>query len=62
MNVKEITLEKEDLRASMSDKIVRVFTEPTKLFADLAQSKPKTVDWLVPLIVLILLAIFFYKL
>jgi hypothetical protein len=56
MNDQTASLIKEDYELSASDKFVSLFTEPSKLFTDLSHQKPKTTDWLIPLIALMLLA------
>ena len=47
-----VNLTNEEYELSISDKLVSLFTEPSKLFADLSHQKPKTTDWLIPLFVL----------
>jgi hypothetical protein len=42
---------------SHSDKLTGLFTEPGKTFAKMAKSDPKTIDWLLPVCIMILLAI-----
>ena len=49
--------EEEDFELNHSDKLVGVFTEPTKTFERMAKFPPKTVDWLLPLILLIIVAV-----
>ncbi|CUS76352.1 Yip1 domain-containing protein [Candidatus Kryptonium thompsonii] len=39
------------------DKLTGVFTAPAEVFENLVKSKPKTVDWLAPVVILIVLAI-----
>lgn len=39
------------------DKLAGVFTAPAEVFENLVKSKPKTIDWIAPLIILIVLAI-----
>lgn len=41
----------EDLEQSHTDKLVGIFTEPGSTFKTLAKHTPKTVDWLVPLLI-----------
>lgn len=47
----------EEVELSISDKIVGLFVEPSKLFSDLSKRKLATLDWAIPLVLLILLAI-----
>ena len=56
MKDQRASLTKEEYELSASDKFVSLFTEPSKLFADLSHQRPKTTDWLIPLIVLMVLA------
>ena len=49
--------EEEDFELNHSDKLVGVFTEPTKTFERMAKFPLKTVDWLLPLILLIIVAV-----
>jgi uncharacterized membrane protein len=46
-----------EVELSHSDKIAGIFTEPAKTFETTSKFPPKTVDWILPLIVLILLVI-----
>ncbi|MFN3135621.1 MAG: YIP1 family protein [Candidatus Kryptonium sp.] len=39
------------------DKLTGVFTAPAEVFENLVKSKPKTIDWLAPIVILIVLAI-----
>ncbi len=39
------------------DKLTGVFTAPAEVFENLVKSKPKTIDWIVPIVILIVLAI-----
>ena len=56
MNDQTVGLTNEEYELSASDKFASLFTEPSKLFSDLSHQKPKTTDWLIPLIVLMVLA------
>jgi len=47
----------EEFELNHSDKLVGVFTEPGKTFAKMSLFNPKTVDWLLPVILLIIVAI-----
>lgn len=49
--------EEEELEISHTDKLVGVFAEPIPTFTKMAKSEPKTIDWILPLIVLIVVAI-----
>lgn len=40
-----------------TDKVVSLFTEPTQLFLTLSKHKPNSMDWVIPLVLLILLSI-----
>ena len=44
--------EDEDLEQSHTDKLVGLFTEPGDTFKTLARFTPKTVDWIIPLLIL----------
>jgi len=46
--------EEEELELSHTDKLVGVFTEPSTIFAKMAHSAPKAIDWLIPALILIL--------
>ena len=41
---------------SISDKLVSLFTEPSKLFSNISKFGVKTSDWIIPVIVMTLLA------
>ncbi|HEX2983876.1 MAG TPA: YIP1 family protein, partial [Ignavibacteriales bacterium] len=45
-----------ELELTHSDKAAGIFTEPSATFAAAAKFPPKTVDWLLPLIILIVVA------
>lgn len=45
-----------DLELSHTDKLVGVFTEPGNTFAEMAKFPPKVIDWLIPVILLIVIA------
>ena len=47
----------EEVVLSISDKIVGLFVEPSKLFSNLSKQKHAALDWAIPLVLLILLAI-----
>ena len=55
INTSEQTQETGEL--SHSDKMIGVFTEPTAIFSKLAFLNTKITDWLIPLIVMIIVAI-----
>lgn len=42
---------------SHSDKLIGIFTEPGKTFESMAKFPPRTVDWVVPVIVMLLIVI-----
>lgn len=47
----------ESYELSITDKVVGLFTEPSNLFSNLSKQKPKSIDWAIPLVIMILLAI-----
>jgi hypothetical protein len=49
--------EEEELEQSHTDKLVGLFTEPVETFKTLAKFAPKTVDWVVPLIIFSIVAV-----
>ncbi len=49
----EPDIEEEELELSHTDKLVGVFTEPSNIFSKMAHTAPKVVDWLIPVLVLI---------
>lgn len=49
--------EDEDLEQSHTDKLVGLFTEPGDTFKTLANFAPKTVDWIIPLLVLSIVSV-----
>jgi len=49
--------EEEELELSHTDKLVGVFSEPGNTFAKMAVSGPKTSDWIIPILVVIVVAI-----
>jgi len=49
--------EDEDLEQSHTDKLAGLFTEPAETFKTLASFAPKTVDWLIPLLVLSIVSV-----
>ena len=49
--------ETEELELSHTDKLVGVFTEPVKTFSMIAQFPAKSVDWVIPIFVVIILVI-----
>jgi hypothetical protein len=51
------SVEEEELELSHTDKLVGVFSEPSKTFASMAKSGSKTSDWLIPITIVILVAI-----
>jgi len=53
----EHTLEdEEEYELSHTDKLIGVFTEPIRMFSKVSQFPPKVVDWIVPLLLLIIVA------
>ena len=49
--------EEEDFHLNHSDKLVGVFTEPAKTFEKIARNSIKNVDWLLPLLLMIVVSI-----
>ncbi|MDQ7816651.1 MAG: Yip1 family protein [Melioribacteraceae bacterium] len=49
--------EEEELELSHTDKLVGVFSEPGNTFAKMATVGPKTTDWIIPILVVIVVAI-----
>lgn len=49
--------EDEDLEQSHTDKLAGLFTEPGETFKILSRFAPKTVDWLIPLLVLSIVSV-----
>jgi hypothetical protein len=49
--------EEEELELSHTDKLVGVFSEPGNTFAKMAIVGPKTTDWIIPILVVIVVAI-----
>jgi hypothetical protein len=49
--------EEEDLEQNHTDKLVGLFTEPVETFRTLAKFPPKTIDWLIPLLVLSIVSV-----
>ncbi len=43
---------------SFLDKVAGIFVEPSKVFENIRLFNPKTIDWLVPIVILIILTIF----
>lgn len=46
-------LDNDEFELSHSDKVVGLFSEPTKMFEEIAKFSPKIIDWLIPLLVFI---------
>jgi hypothetical protein len=49
--------EEEELEISHTDKLVGVFAEPVPTFEKMAKFPPKTIDWILPVIVVIVVAV-----
>lgn len=49
--------EQEELELGFSDKIVGIFTEPALTYGQVAKFPPKTIDWLLPFFILLLIVI-----
>ncbi len=49
--------EPEEVETSHTDKLVGVFSEPGNTFSQMAKTGPKTSDWIIPILVVILVAI-----
>jgi len=52
------SLEDDPNEISFSDKIVALFTEPFNLFESIKNYPPRKIDWLVPVFITIVIAIF----
>ncbi len=50
-------VEQEEPELSHTDKLVGVFTEPGNTYSKMSKFEPKTSDWIIPLIVVILFAV-----
>jgi cation transport ATPase len=50
-------VEDQEFDIGHSDKIVGLFTEPGKTFGKMSKYPPKTVDWLIPILILIVVTI-----
>jgi len=48
--------DEEEYELSHTDKLIGVFTEPIRMFSKVSQFPPKVVDWIVPLLLLIIVA------
>ena len=51
------SVEEEEFEMSHTDKLVGVLSEPVPTFTKMAQAEPKTVDWILPILVFIVVAI-----
>lgn len=49
--------ETEELELSHTDKLVGVFTEPIKTFSKISNFPAKTIDWIIPILIVIVLVI-----
>ena len=49
--------ETEELELSHTDKLVGVFTEPVKTFSKISNFPAKTIDWIIPILIVIVLVI-----
>lgn len=49
--------DEEELEQSHADKLVGIFTEPAETFKTIARFNPRTVDWLVPLLILSIVSV-----
>jgi hypothetical protein len=50
-------VENEEFDFGHSDKIVGLFTEPVKTFSKMSKYPPKTVDWMIPILIVIVITI-----
>jgi len=50
-------VENEEFDFGHSDKIVGLFTEPVKTFSKMSKYPPKTVDWMIPILIVIVVTI-----
>jgi len=48
--------EEDEYELSHTDKLIGVFTEPIRLFSKISQFPPKVVDWIAPLLLMIIVA------
>ncbi|MBU0561367.1 MAG: YIP1 family protein [Bacteroidetes bacterium] len=53
---KQIESEEEEFELNHADKLVGVFTEPGNVFSSMSKFPPKVLDWLLPVILVIVLA------
>jgi hypothetical protein len=56
-NYPEITDEMQEDELSHSDKAVGILTEPGNTFAEMSKHPPRTIDWLLPLVIFIILVV-----
>ncbi|MBN1300834.1 MAG: YIP1 family protein [Melioribacteraceae bacterium] len=49
-------MDEEELELSHTDKLVGVFTEPAETFRKMSLTSPKTIDWLIPILLVIIVA------
>ena len=50
-------VENEEFDIGHSDKIVGLFTEPGKTFSKMSNFPPKTIDWIIPILIVIIVSI-----
>ena len=50
-------VENEEFDIGHSDKLVGLFTEPGKTFSKMSNFPPKTVDWMIPILIVIVVSI-----
>ena len=51
------SVEQEEFEMSHSDKLVGVFSEPNSTFGKMSKFPPKTADWVIPILIVIVVAI-----
>ncbi|MFA5806047.1 MAG: Yip1 family protein [Melioribacteraceae bacterium] len=51
------SIEQEEFEMSHSDKLVGVFSEPNSTFGKMSKFPPKTTDWVIPILIVIVVAI-----
>jgi len=51
------SVEEEELELNHTDKLVGVFSEPSSTFGKMSKFPPKTADWVIPILIVIVIAI-----
>jgi hypothetical protein len=55
-SVEDESVDEEEFELSHTDKLVGVFTEPAETFSSISKFPAKTADWIIPLIIMIIVA------